>query len=67
MKRLKNKMDFNDKITLTYTGNKEKYRENGLWIRTRVFAKQLNLKPDEFFCFYLEPDYTDGASIPRLL
>ncbi len=60
-------INFTDKITLTYTGADEMYRENPLWIRTRVFADRLSLKPDEYFVFELKPDYTDGASIIRIL
>ena len=57
---------FEDKITLTFFGNELKYRENEIWIRTRVFADQLNLAPDEYFVFKLPKEFTDGASIPRI-
>lgn len=59
------KIKFSDKITLTYTGADEMFRENKLWIRTQVFNKYFNLQPDDYFVFCIPPDYTDGASIPR--
>jgi hypothetical protein len=57
-------IDFNDNLTLTFTGPGKVHRDNEIWIRTQVFNKQLNLPDTQYFAFKLPVEMTDGASIP---